>query len=82
MTTFFFTFFIMFVGPTGIGFVKVENAQFMDRSTCNNTLPMARASMGQINYITGGVKYKGTLVCLPYKIGEKQASVKGGNEGG
>lgn len=70
----------MFVGPTGIGFVRVENAQFMDRGTCRDTLPMARASMGAINYITGGVKYKGTLVCLPYKIGEKKISPKGEDE--
>lgn len=70
MTQFFFTLYIMFVGPTGIDFVKIENAQFMNRETCIRTLPMARASMGKINYAMDGVLYKSTLVCLPYKLGE------------
>lgn len=75
MTQFFFTFFIMFVGPAGaIGFVKVEGAQFMNHKTCQEVLPMAKSSMGEITYITSGVKYKGTLVCLPYKLGEKRTS--------
>ncbi|MDB4261343.1 hypothetical protein N9878_00610 [bacterium] len=80
--TFFFTLYIMFVGPTGIGFVKVENAQFMNRATCRNVLPIARASMGTPTYIIGDIKYKGTLVCLPYKLGEKRTSVKGENSNG
>ena len=78
MTQFFFTFFIMFVGPAGaIGFVKVEGAQFMNRTTCRNVLPMAKASMGEVSHTIGGIKYKGTLVCLPYKLGEKRTSIKG-----
>ena len=80
MRQFFFTFFIMFFGPAGaIDFVKVEGAQFMNRTTCRNVLPMARASMGAVAYTTGGIKYKGTLVCLPFKLGEKRTSVKGDN---
>tara|TARA_R110000787_G_scaffold234269_1_gene341114 strand:+ start:210 stop:440 length:231 start_codon:yes stop_codon:yes gene_type:complete len=72
MTQFFFTFFIMFVGPAGaIDFVKVEGAQFMNHKTCHEILPMAKASMGEITY--SGVK--GTLVCLPFKLGEKRTSV-------
>ena len=77
MTQFFFTFFIMFVGPTGIGFVKVENAQFMNHKTCHEILPMAKASMGAVSHTIGGIKYKGTLVCLPFKLGEKRTSIKG-----
>lgn len=74
MTQFFFTFFIMFVGPTGIGLVKVENAQFMNHETCRNVLPMARFSLGEVSHTIGSVTYKGTLVCLPFKLGEKRTS--------
>mgnify|MGYP003666404104 CR=1 FL=1 len=80
MTQFFFTFFIMFVGPTGIGFVKVENAQFMNHKTCHEILPMAKASMGEITHIMSGVK--GTLVCLPFKLGEKRTSPSRDDTGG
>ena len=83
MIQFFFTLFIMFVGPAGaIDFVKVENAQFMNRETCQEVLPMARESMGAVAYTTGGIKYKGTLVCLPFKLGEKRTSPSRNDTGG
>ena len=81
MTQFFFTFFILFLGPAGaIDFVKVEGAQFMNHKTCQEVLPMAKASMGEITHIMSGVK--GTLVCLPFKLGEKRTSPSRDDTGG